>query len=78
MRSHFVGELESVRQNMLSMGELTLESISHSLKCLTRTEGVTYEQVTELESRIDDWNRLTSVITSKPAIRYHFKTGQRK
>jgi phosphate uptake regulator len=57
MRSHFFAELESVRQNMLSMGELTLESVAHSLKCLMKTEGATYEQATEIESRIDDSNR---------------------
>jgi phosphate transport system protein len=57
MRSYLLGELESLRWNMLSMGELTLESIAHSLRCLMKTEGATYERATELESRIDDWNR---------------------
>ncbi len=57
IRSHFIGELESTHHNMISIGELTLQSVAHSLNCLMRTEGATYEQATELESKIDDWNR---------------------
>lgn len=56
-RAHFVSKLESVHQNMLSMGELTLKSISHSLALLKRAEGAAYEEATELESKIDDWSR---------------------
>jgi phosphate transport system protein len=43
---------------MLSMGELTLASIAHSLDCLLKKEGANFEGATELESKIDDWNRL--------------------
>jgi phosphate transport system protein len=57
MRSHFAEELESVRRNMLLMGDLTLESVSYALKCVVKTEGATYEEASELEFRIDDLNR---------------------
>ena len=57
MRSHFAEELESVRRNILLMGDLTLESVSYALKCLVKTEGTTYEEASEIEFRIDDLNR---------------------
>ena len=57
VRVHFVGKLESVHHDLIHMGELTLESIAHSLDCLLRTEGATYERATELESNVDDWSR---------------------
>ena len=56
-RAHFVTELDLVHQNLISMGELTLKSVAHCLDCLGKTEGATYEQATELESKIDDMSR---------------------
>ena len=57
MRAHFVEELQAVHQNMISMGELTLKSVAHAINCLTKAEGATYEQATELESKIDESSR---------------------
>ena len=57
MRSHFADELESVRRNMLLMGDLAVESVSYALKCVVKTEGANYEEASELEFRIDDLNR---------------------
>ena len=57
VRVHFIGKLESVHRDLISMGELTLKGIAHSLDCLLRTEGATYERATELESNVDDWSR---------------------
>ena len=57
-RAHFVEELEAIHQSMLSMGELTLRSIGSALKCLTNTGGATFEEVTALESEIDEANTI--------------------
>ena len=58
IRARFAEELELVQQNMISMGELTLRTIDDALNCLTRTEGASFEKATELESKIDEWDRL--------------------
>src|ERR1035438_134898 len=57
IRAHFVGELEALHQNLISLGDPTLKSVEQCMRCLTKAAGATYEQATELESKIDDSSR---------------------
>jgi phosphate transport system protein len=58
MRHHFIEELEALRNNFLSMGDLTLESVANAIKCIRKMDGTTFDHAKQIEARINASNRL--------------------
>jgi phosphate transport system protein len=58
MRSRYVSELESVRQNLISMGETTIELLGEALRSVTDPNPDSSARASELESQTDHQHRV--------------------
>ena len=58
MRTHYVGELESVRQNVIQMGETAIELLSEALGAMVNPSSHASARASELEARTDHQHRL--------------------
>lgn len=58
MRTRYVGELESVRQNLIAMGETTSALLAVALRAVVDPSPDGAEKASELESRTDHQHRL--------------------
>jgi len=58
LRTHFVAELESVRQNLVQMGETTLLLLAEALRAVTDPISGPSARASELEAQTDHQHRL--------------------
>jgi phosphate transport system protein len=58
MRSHYVSELESVRQNLIAMGETTIELLAEALQAVVDPNPDSSARASELESQTDHQHRV--------------------
>src|SRR5579863_6861880 len=58
MRSHYIQELESVRQNLIQMGETTLALLAEALRAIADPSPGPSSRASELEARTDHQHRL--------------------
>jgi len=58
MRTHYVQELESVRHNLVEMGETTLSLLAEALSAVADPSPGPSEKASELEARTDHQHRL--------------------
>ena len=58
MRAHYAGELESVRQNLIAMGETTVALLAEALRAVVDPSPGRSEKASELESQTDHQHRL--------------------
>jgi len=58
MRTRFVEQLEAVRQNLIEMGENTIELLGESNRAMSGANGDTAEHASELEAQTDHQHRL--------------------
>ncbi|MGB8064963.1 MAG: PhoU domain-containing protein [Candidatus Sulfotelmatobacter sp.] len=58
MRSHYVGELESVRQNLIQMGETTISLLSEAINAVADPSSGPFVRASELEAQTDHQHRL--------------------
>jgi phosphate transport system protein len=58
MRIHFVQELESVRQNLVQMGETTLSLLAEALSAVAEPSSTTSSRASDLEAQTDRQHRL--------------------
>jgi phosphate transport system protein len=58
MRTHYVGELESVRQNLIQMGETTISLLAEAIRAVVDPNSDPSERASELESQTDHQHRL--------------------
>src|ERR1039458_6832799 len=58
MRTRYVGELESVRQNLIAMGETTIALLAEALGAVVDPTPNRAEKASELESQTDHQHRL--------------------
>jgi phosphate transport system protein len=58
MRTRYVGELESVRQNLIAMGETTIALLAEALRAVVDPNPDSAEKASELEARTDHQHRL--------------------
>jgi phosphate transport system protein len=58
MRTRFVEELESVRKNLLQMGDTTISLFTEALRAVVEPDGGHSAQASELEARTDHQHRL--------------------
>jgi phosphate transport system protein len=58
MRRHFVEELEAVRQNLIEMGDTTIELMAEANRAIVGANGDTAEHASELEAQTDHQHRL--------------------
>jgi phosphate transport system protein len=57
-RTQYVMELESVRQNLVRMGETTVSLLGEALRAIVEPNQASMEKVSELESQTDHQHRL--------------------
>jgi phosphate transport system protein len=57
-RTHYVMELESVRQSIAQMGETTITLLGEALRAVVEPHSVTLERAGELEAQTDNQHRL--------------------
>jgi phosphate transport system protein len=57
-RTHYVSELESVRQNLIAMGETTMDLLTEALRSVVDPNPATSARVSELESQTDHQHRI--------------------
>jgi phosphate transport system protein len=58
MRTRYAGELESVRQNLIAMGETTIALLAEGLRAVADPSPECAEKASELEARTDHQHRL--------------------
>ena len=58
MRAHYAGELESVRQSLIAMGETTVALLAEALRAVVDPSPGRSEKASELESQTDHQHRL--------------------
>jgi len=58
MRTRYVGELESVRYNLIAMGETTIELFAEALRSVTDPNPDSAARASELESQTDHQHRV--------------------
>ena len=58
MRTHYVEELESVRQNLIQMGETTISLLAEAIGTVGDPNSGRSVRASELESRTDHYHRL--------------------
>jgi phosphate uptake regulator len=58
MRTHYVSELESVRQNLIQMGETTISLLSEAINALADPSSGPFVRASELEAQTDHQHRL--------------------
>jgi phosphate transport system protein len=58
MRTRYTGELESVRQNLIAMGETTIELLAEALCAVVNPSPDCAERASELEAQTDHQHRL--------------------
>jgi phosphate transport system protein len=58
MRTRYAGELESVRQNLIAMGETTIALLGEGLRAVADPSPECAEKASELEARTDHQHRL--------------------
>jgi phosphate uptake regulator len=58
MRTHYVQELESVRQNLVEMGETTLSLLAEALSAVANPSPGPSARASELEAQTDHQHRL--------------------
>jgi phosphate uptake regulator len=58
MRTHYVQELESVRQNLVQMGETTLSLLAEALRTVTDPTTGHSSKASELEAQTDHQHRV--------------------
>jgi phosphate transport system protein len=58
MRARYVDELESVRQNLIAMGETTIALLAEGLRAVVNPSPDCAEKASELEARTDHQHRL--------------------
>jgi|SRR5579862_459560 len=58
MRSRYVSELESVRQNLIAMGETTIELLGEALRSVNDPNSDSAARASELEARTDHHHRV--------------------
>ena len=58
MRTHYVEELESVRENLIQMGEVTISLLAEAISTVADVNSERSERASELESRTDHYHRL--------------------
>jgi phosphate transport system protein len=58
MRSRYVSELESVRQNLISMGDTTIELLGEALRSVTDPNPDSSANASQLESQTDHQHRV--------------------
>jgi phosphate transport system protein len=58
MRTHYIEELESVRKNLIQMGETTILLLAEANSAVANPNSGPFERASELESRTDHQHRL--------------------
>jgi phosphate transport system protein len=58
MRTRYVSELESVRQNLIAMGETTIELLAEALRAVADPNPESSARASELESQTDHQHRI--------------------
>jgi len=58
MRTHYVSELESVRQNLIQMGETTISLLSEAINAVVDPSSGPFVRASELEAQTDHQHRL--------------------
>jgi phosphate transport system protein len=58
MRTHYLDELESVRQNLIEMGETTIALVGEAVDAVVNPDSDPSEHASELEARTDHQHRL--------------------
>src|SRR5580704_8899396 len=58
MRTRYAGELASVRQNLIAMGETTIALLAEGLRAVADPSPECAEKASELEARTDHQHRL--------------------
>jgi phosphate transport system protein len=58
MRIHYLDELESVRQNLIRMGETTIALLGEAIDAVVNPDSDPSERASELEARTDHQHRL--------------------
>jgi len=58
MRTHYVSELESVRQNLIQMGETTISLLAEAVHVVVDPNSGPSVRASELESQTDHQHRL--------------------
>jgi hypothetical protein len=58
MRTHYVEELESVRENLIQMGETTISLLAKAIGAVADPNSERSERASELESQTDHYHRL--------------------
>src|ERR1700722_6147941 len=58
MRTRYAGELESVRQNLIEMGETTIQLLAEALRAVVDPSRGRSERASELEAQTDHQHRL--------------------
>lgn len=57
-RTHYLQELESVRQNLIQMGETTVTLLSEAIRTVSGDDSGSAERASELEAKTDHQHRL--------------------
>src|SRR5271157_625754 len=57
-RTHYVSELESVRQNLIEMGETTISLLAEATGAVVNPNSASSAKASELEARTDHQHRL--------------------
>jgi phosphate transport system protein len=58
MRTHYVDELESVRRNLIQMGETTISLLAEAISAVVDPNSSSSERASELEAQTDRQHRL--------------------
>ncbi len=58
MRTHYVSELESVRQNLIQMGETTISLLGEAMNAIADPNSGPFVRASELEAQTDHQHRL--------------------
>ncbi|MGD1096314.1 MAG: PhoU domain-containing protein [Bryobacteraceae bacterium] len=58
MRTHYRDELESVRRNLIQMGETTISVLSEGIRAVVDLDSGTAERASELEAQTDHQHRM--------------------
>lgn len=58
MRTHFVNELESVRQELIEMGETTMSLLDEVIRAVVNNDADAAERASEIESQTDHQHRM--------------------